>query len=87
MTIDHTKHVESIVISDRSLRFSLIPNQGRARITCDEGAIGSVIRLDTDQPALCVSAPLEAEWAGLHCELLIAEATRIWNASIKDCSG
>jgi hypothetical protein len=87
MTLDHTKRVETIEISERSLCFSLIPIQARTRITCNDEAIGSVIRLDTDQPALCVSAPLEAEWAGVHCELLIAEANRIWNASVKDCSG
>lgn len=84
---DHPSHVESIEISERSLCFSLIPIQARARITCDEEAIGSVIRLDTDTPALCISAPLEADWAGTHCELLIAEAIRIWNTAIEDCDG
>jgi hypothetical protein len=84
---EQSKRAETVEISERRLRFSLIPVQARARITCGEEAIGSVIRLDTDQPALRVSAPLEADWAAIHCELLIAEAIRIWNASVKDCDG
>ncbi|MFG3342535.1 hypothetical protein [Glycomyces sp. NPDC048151] len=83
---EHPRDSETIMISERALTFAVIPVQARVRITDHhDAAIGSVIRLDSDHPALCISAPIEADWAGVHCTLLIAEAARIWNATVRNC--
>jgi hypothetical protein len=50
-------------------------------------ALGSVIRLDTDEPGLRVCAPLEVEWAAANAEAIVAEAVRVWASITRTCDG
>ncbi|MEU6857804.1 hypothetical protein AB0B28_02840 [Glycomyces sp. NPDC046736] len=77
-------------IGGRFLRFDASFSQSRIRVTfagVDTIAVGSVIYLDTDLPALRVSSPIDAEWAGLHCAEIIDEAKRIWAEALRECNG
>ena len=78
------------VIGGRRLHFEAFPSQARFRITMAHArsgkaeALGSVIRLGTDDPGLRVCAPLEVEWAARNAEAIVAEAVRVWD-SITGC--
>ncbi|THV30125.1 hypothetical protein [Glycomyces paridis] len=80
-------------IGGRQLHFEAFPSQARLRITTlsagtvPESALGSVIRLDTTEPGLRVSAPLEVEWASTNMEEIVAEAVRIWGSLARNCEG
>ncbi|THV41410.1 hypothetical protein [Glycomyces buryatensis] len=77
-------------IDGKLLRFDTIPFQARLRITLpgeDPEALGSVIRLDTDDPGLRVCAPLHVEWGREHCDAIVAEAVRVWATIVRECSG
>lgn len=87
-----TQYLATAWIDDHLLRFTAIPFQPRLRITfggidTQPEALGSVIWLDTGSPGLRVSAPLHVEWATLHSEAIIEEATRIWTEVRRDCDG
>ena len=79
------------VIGGRRLYFAAFPSQARFRITMARAwesktePLGSVIRLDTDQPGLRVCAPMEVEWAEKHAEKIIAEAVSVWRSVTRDC--
>jgi hypothetical protein len=79
------------VIGGRRLYFAAIPSQSRFRITMARAwelktePLGSVIRLDTDEPGLRVCAPLEVEWADKHAEKIISEAVSVWRSISRDC--
>lgn len=81
------------VIGGRRLYFEAIPAQARFRITMAHvwagsvEALGSVIRLDTDEPGLRVCAPLEVEWAARHMEEIVAVAVGVWADMTRDCEG
>ncbi|MEU5155296.1 hypothetical protein [Glycomyces sp. NPDC021274] len=74
------------VIGGRRLYFAALPSQARFRITMARAweqrtePLGSVIRLDTDEPGLRVCAPLEVEWADKHAERIVAEAVSVWKS-------
>jgi hypothetical protein len=92
MTAELVRRVESANVGDRRLAFAVIPVQSRARVTIEgggpaDGVIGSVIHLDTEQPALRVAAPHQAEWAVVHCAAIIEAAVTIWSGTVKDCRG
>lgn len=77
-------------IGERFLRFDASFCQARIRVTfagTDTNAIGSVIYLDTDRPALRVRSPPDAEWAGVHFEAIIGQAKRIWAEVLRECDG
>ena len=77
-------------IGGRFLRFDASFCQARIRVTVDgigSAAVGSVIYLDTSEPALRVSSPLDAEWAGSHCEAIIRQTERIWVEAVRECDG
>jgi hypothetical protein len=79
------------VIGGRRLYFAAFPSQARFRITMARAwelktePLGSVIRLDTDEPGLRVCAPMEVEWANRHAEKIIAEAVSVWRSIARDC--
>jgi len=81
------------VIDGRRLDFQAMPMQCRMRITLADPwaatttTLGSVIRLDTDEPGLRVSAPLEVDWAATHIEEIIAVAVRVWDSVTRHCEG
>jgi len=81
------------VIGGRRLYFAAIPSQARFRVTMARAwemrtdALGSVIRLDTDEPGLRVCAPMEVEWANKHAEKIIAEAVSVWRSISRGCEG
>lgn len=83
------------MIGGRLLHFEPFVPQARLRITmripgepCSE-ALGSVIHLNSDKPALRVCAPLEVEWATIHMAEIVDEAIRVWASSItvRHCDG
>jgi hypothetical protein len=80
-------------IGGRRLYFEAYPAQARFRVTMAHvwagkaEALGSVIRLDTDEPGLRVCAPLEAEWAAENAEAIVAEAVRVWASITRNCEG
>lgn len=87
-----THYLATVWIDDRLLRFTALPYQSRLRITFGgigtrPEPLGSVIRLDTEDPRLCVSAPLHVEWAEANSDPIIAEAVRIWAEVRRDCEG
>ncbi|MDN3241936.1 hypothetical protein [Glycomyces tritici] len=87
-----THYLDTVWVDGRLLRYTALPFQARLRITFGgigtrPEPLGSVIRLDTDEPRLCVSAPLHVEWAGTNSEAIIAEAVRIWAEVRRDCNG
>jgi hypothetical protein len=79
------------VIGGRRLYFAALPSQARFRITMARAwemktePLGSVIRLDTNEPGLRVCAPMEVEWADKHAEKIISEAVSVWGSIIRDC--
>jgi hypothetical protein len=81
------------VIGGRRLYFEAYPAQARFRVTMAHvwagkaEALGSVIRLDTDEPGLRVCAPLEVEWAAANAEAIVAEAVRVWASIMRSCDG
>ena len=81
------------VIDGRRLYFEAFPPQARFRITTARAqtgkpeALGSVIRLDTDDPGLRVCAPLEVEWAARNAEEIVAEAVKVWDSIAGHCEG
>jgi hypothetical protein len=81
------------VIGNRRLYFEAIPAQCRFRVTMAHvwagkaEALGSVIRLDTDEPGLRVCAPMEVEWATRYAEKVVAEAVMIWGSITRGCEG
>jgi hypothetical protein len=81
------------VIGNRRLYFEAFPAQFRFRVTMAHvwagkaQALGSVIRLDTDDPRLCVCAPMEVEWAARYAEEIVVDARRIWDSITRGCEG
>jgi hypothetical protein len=81
------------VIGGRCLHFEAFPSQARFRVTMVRAragrteALGSVIRLDTDEPGLRVCAPLEVEWAAENAEEIVAEAVKVWDSITGHCEG
>lgn len=81
------------VIGGRRLYFEAFPSQSRFRVTLADAqagkseALGSVIRLDTDEPGLRVCAPLEVEWAARNAEAIVAEAVEVWDSITRHCDG
>ena len=80
-------------IGGRRLHFEAYPAQARFRVTMAHvwagkaEALGSVIRLDTDEPGLRVCAPLEVEWAAENAEAIVGEAVRVWASITRSCEG
>jgi hypothetical protein len=80
-------------IGGRRLYFEAYPAQARFRVTMAHvwagkaEALGSVIKLDTDEPGLRVCAPLEVEWAAENAEAIVAEAVRVWASITRSCEG
>lgn len=77
-------------VDGRLLRFEPVLKQPRLRVIItgpEPEPLGSVIRLDTDQAGLRVSAPLHVEWANEHHEAIIASAHRIWADITRECDG
>lgn len=88
--LDRTYVVGKAWIGERFLRFDASFCQARIRVTfagAETTAVGSVIYLDTDAPALRVSSPPDAEWAGVHSEAIIEQAKQIWAAVLRECDG
>jgi hypothetical protein len=88
--LDATFAVGKAWIGERFLLFDASFCQARIRVTlagAETRAVGSVIYLDTDQPALRVSSPIDAEWAGMHCAAIIQQARRIWAEAVRECEG
>ncbi|HEX2144038.1 MAG TPA: hypothetical protein VHG10_05970 [Glycomyces sp.] len=89
---DLIRHVATAHVGERLLVLALIPTQARVRVTVESAepsgeVIGSVIHLDTEGPTLRVAAPLQAEWAGIHCAAIIEAAVAIWAKTDKDYKG
>lgn len=85
-------YTATIVVDGRRLHFEAMVPQARLRVTLadpweESDVLGSVIRLDTEEPGLRVSAPLQVEWANLHADHIIAEAARIWSTVTRHCNG
>jgi hypothetical protein len=88
--LDRTYAVGKAWIGERFLRFDASFCQARIRVTfagTETKAVGSVIYLDTEEPALRVSSPLDAEWAGVNCAAIIEQAKRIWAEALRECDG
>ncbi|THV22044.1 hypothetical protein [Glycomyces paridis] len=84
--------VATVLVDGRRLHFAAIVPQARLRVTLadpweESEVLGSVIRLDTGEPGLRVAAPLQVEWANLHADRIITEATRVWASVTRHCSG
>lgn len=81
------------VIEERRLYFEAYPFQARFRVTMAHvragktESLGSVIRLDTDEPGLRVCAPLEVEWAARNADVIVAEAVQVWESITRNCDG
>jgi hypothetical protein len=85
-------YTATVLVDGRRLHYEVIVPQARLRVTLADPwevseAIGSVIYLDSEQPGLRVSAPLQIEWATAHEELIVAEAVRVWDAVTRACNG
>lgn len=80
-------------IGGRRLYFEAYLPQARFRIMMayvwagKAEALGSVIKLDTEEPGLRVCAPLEVEWAAKHADEIVAEAARVWDSITRYCEG
>ncbi len=88
--LDPTYVLSKAWIGGRFLRFDASFCQARIRVTfagTETYAVGSVIYLDQPEPALRVSSPPDAEWAGLHHEAIIHQAKRIWAEALRECEG
>lgn len=88
--LDPTFVVGKAWIGGRFLRFDASFCQARIRVTfagAETRAVGSVIYLDTAEPALRISSPIDAEWAGMHCVAIIQQAERTWAEALRDCDG
>ena len=90
--MNFASYTATVVVDGRRLHFEAMVPQARLRVTLadpweESEVLGSVIRLDTEEPGLRVAAPLQVEWADLHSKHIVAEATRIWNSVTKHCNG
>lgn len=88
--LDPTYVVGKAWIGGRFLRFDASFCQARIRVTfagTETYAVGSVIYLDQEEPALRVSSPIDAEWAGMHHEAIIEQAKGIWAVALRECDG
>ncbi|MDN3240727.1 hypothetical protein [Glycomyces tritici] len=77
-------------VDGRLLRFEPVLKQPRLRVIItgpEPEPLGSVIRLDTTEAGLRVSAPLHVEWATDHHEPIIAHAQRVWATITHECNG
>lgn len=77
-------------VDGRLLRFEPVLKQPRLRVIITGRTpepLGSVIRLDSTEPGLRVSAPLHVEWAVEHCEVIVDRATRVWAEITRECDG
>ena len=77
-------------VDGRLLLFEPVLKQPRLRVIitgAEPETLGSVIGLDTAQPSLRVSAPLQLEWADEHHEAIIAHAGRIRAEITRECDG
>lgn len=77
-------------VDGRLLRFEPVLRQPRLRIIltgAEPETLGSVIRLDSAEPGLRVSAPLHVEWAREHHEAIVAHAVRVWGEITRECEG
>lgn len=79
------------VIGGRRRYFAASLPQARFRITMAHAweqttePLGSVIRLDTDEPGLRICAPAEVEWSEKHAEKIIAVAVSVWKSIMRGC--
>ncbi|THV26797.1 hypothetical protein [Glycomyces paridis] len=77
-------------VDGRRLRFEPVLKQPRLRVIltgAEPVALGSVIRLDTGEPGLRVSAPLHVEWATEHLEAIVRHAADVWAEITHECEG